>query len=240
MAIIVRPFLSILLYLILLTSCGQRNNPASVAKSNSDSVFILFHQIDSIKKLYRYSEADYKDFYNLTDRIKPFCDNFQGNDKSKLPEIYNFCAEMLRRRCYIENGKPYTIKDCNYKDDIVDCCLRAIPISRQIGDTLSLNYTNSLGLLADAYEQTGKIQESLKLRYEILAKFRKMFNENSDMTAYTYYEIGKTYELNGNLKSANDYFNKVLDLQKILDSKYLTEDIDSIKAFQKKFKSQLK
>lgn len=239
-AIIVKSYFPILSSLVLLASCGQRNNAVSIEKSNSDSVFILFHRIDSIKKLYRYSEADYKDFYNLTDRIKPFCDNLQGNDKSKLPEIYNFCAEMLRRRCYIEKGKPYTIKDCKYKDDIIDCCLRAIPISRQIGDTLSLNYTNSLGLLADAYEKTGRIQESLKLRYEILAKYQKMFNEMSDMTAYAYYEIGKTYELNENLESANSYFNKVLKLQKTLESKYLTEDIDSIKAFKKRFNKLLK
>ena len=229
-----RPYFPILTSLILLTSCGQKNNSVVVSKSNSDSVFILFHQIDSIKKLYRYSETDYKDFYNLADRIKPFCDNFQGTDKSKLPEIYNFCAEMLRRRCYLENGNDYTIIDCKYKEDLIDCCLRAIPISKELGDTLSLNYTNSLWFLADAYEQLGKLNESLTLRMEISDKYRKMYNELSDMTAFAYFKTGKTYEISGDIKTANEYFKKVLSLQKELQSKYLTEDIDSIKAFRKK------
>lgn len=235
-----RHYFLILASLILLTSCGERQKSISVVKSTSDSVFILFHQINSIKKSYHYSEADYKDFYNLADRIKPFCDNFQDTNRSILPQIYNFCAEMFRRRCYIESGKPYTIKNCKYKDELIDCCLRAIPISKQLGDTLSLNYTNSLHFLADAYEQTGRVDEALRLRYEFLEKYQKMFNEMSDMTAFAYYEVGKTYETVGNITKANDYFKKVVGLQKILESKYLTENIDSIRVFQKRYKSQLK
>jgi tetratricopeptide (TPR) repeat protein len=234
------PLVQILSTLILLVSCGQRNQSAPEIKSNNDSVFIMFQQIDSVKKFYTYSEADYQKLYNLADRIKPYCDNFQGTDKSKLPEIYNFCADMLRRRCYLENGQPYTIKGCKYKDELIDCCLKAIPISRKIGDTLSLNYTNSLHFLADAYEQTGRIDDAMKLRFKFLEKYRKMFNEMSDMTAFAYYEIGKTYETSGNIKSANVYFEKVLSLQKVIESKYLTENIDSIRAFQKRYKSQLK
>lgn len=135
---------------------------------------------------------------------------------------------------------PYTVKTCKYKDELIDCCLRAIPISKQLGDTLSLNYTNSLHFLADAYEQTGRVDEALRLRYELLEKYQKMFNEMSDMTAFAYYEVGKTYETAGNITKANDYFKKVLGLQKVLESKYLTENIDSIRAFQKRYKSQLK
>jgi len=216
-----------------MTSCGHRNKFFAESKINDDSIIVLFHQVDSIKKRYNTSEADYQKLYSLADRIKPYCDNFQGTDKSKLPEIYNFCAEMLRRRCYIENGRPYTIKNCQYKDELVDCCLRAIPISKQLGDTLSLNYTNSLGFLADAYEQTGRIDDAIKIRFEYLEKYRKMYSEMSGSTAFAYYEIGKTYQTLGNIKMANEYFKKVLSIQKKLESKFLSEIIDSIETFQK-------
>jgi tetratricopeptide (TPR) repeat protein len=185
-------------------------------------------------------ETEYTILYDLADRIKPFCDNFQGPDKSKLPEIYNFCAEMLRRRCYIENGRPYTAKGCKYKDDLIDCCLKAIPISRQVGDTLSSTYTNSLYFLADAYEQTERIEEAMKLRFQLLEINKKKYPEISDPMAFAYYDIGKTYETSGKIKIANEYFKKVLSLQKIMGSKFLTESIDSIKAFQKRYKTQLK
>jgi len=59
------------------------------------------------------------------------------------------------------------------------------------------------------------------------------------MTAFAYFKTGKTYEISGDLKTANEYFKKVLSLQKELRSKYLAEDIDSIKAFTKKYKQQL-
>lgn len=235
-----RPYFQIVSILILLASCGQGNQTVSPNKSNDDSVFILSKQIDAIKHSPVLRETEYTMLYDLADRIKPYCDNFQGTDKSKLPEIYNFCAEMLRRRCYIKNGRPYTIKDCKYKEALIDCCLKAIPISKKTGDTLSLNYTNSLSFLADAYEQTGRVNDAMKLRFEILEKYQKMYNEMSDMTAVAYYDIGKNYETVGNIKSANEYFKKVLSLQKIMQSKFLTESIDSIRAFQKRYKTQLK
>ena len=226
--------------LIFLTYCGERNQTSPVVKSNDDSVFVLSQEIENIKKSPVLRETEYSLLYDLADRIKPYCDNFKGIDKSILPKIYNFCAEMFRRRCYLENGRPYTINGCKYKDDLIDCCLKAIPISKKTGDTLSLNYTNSLSFLAEAYEQTGRINDAKKLRFEILEKYQKMFYEKSDMTAYAYYDIGKTYELSGDIHNANQYFNKVLRLQEILESKFLTIIIDSIKAFQKRNSSQLK
>lgn len=233
-------FLQVLSTLILLASCGQNNQSALLIKSNDDSVFALYKEIDSIKHSLMLRETEYTMLYNLADRIKPYCDNFQGNDKSKLPEIYNFCAEMLRRRCYIENGRPYTIKDCKYKEALIDCCLKAIPISKTTGDTLSLNYTNSLSFLADAYEQTGRINDAMKLRFEILEKYQKMYGEMSDPIAFAYYDIGKVYETAGSIKNANEYFKKVLSLQKVLESKFLAESIDSIKVFQKRYTTKLK
>jgi tetratricopeptide (TPR) repeat protein len=235
-----RLYFQILSILILLTSCGQRNQSASPIKSNDDSVFVLSKEIDNIENSLVLRETEYTMLYDLADRIKPYCDNFQGADKSKLPEIYNFCAEMLRRRCYIENGRPYSIKDCKYKDDLIDCCLKAIPICKQTTDTLSSNYTCSLHFLADAYEQTGKIEEAMKLRFQLLEINKKMYTEMSDPVAFTCYDIGKTYETGNDIKSANEYFKKVLSLQKVMNSKFLTEHIDSIKAFQKRYKTQLK
>lgn len=220
--------------LFLFASCEQHNQSNVSLILNDDSVFILSKKIDSLKYNYNYDLM-----YSLADRIKPYCDNFQGSDKSKLPEIYNFCAEMFRRRCYLENGMPYTIKNCKYSDDLIDCCLRAIPICKQTGDTLTWNYTNSLSFLAEAYEQQGKIEESLKLRFEILAKSRQRFTELSDMTAFAYYDIGKSYKLSDDIAKANEYFKKVLRLQKELESKFLIQSIDSIKAFQKKYKLQI-
>jgi tetratricopeptide (TPR) repeat protein len=236
MKIMARALFQLFCTLLLLASCGQRNQSAPESKHNDDSVFVLFRQIDSIEKRYNYSTADYQNLNNLADRIKPYCDKFRGKDKSKLPEIYNFCASMLSRRCYLENGQPYPLKNCRFTNELIDCCLKAIPISRQMGDTLTLNYTNSLHFLADAYEQTGSIDEAMKLRFESLEKYREMFTEMSDMTAFAYYEIGRTYEITGNIKKADEYFKKVLRLQKVLDSKYLIDVIDSIRVFQKKYK----
>jgi len=235
-----RPYFQILSILILLVSCRQSNHSPSPIKSNDDSVFVLSKEIDAIKQSYVLRETDYTLLYDLADRIKPYCDNFQSADKSKLPEIYNFCAEMLRRRCYVEKGRPYTVKDCKYKDDLIDCCLKAISISKKIADTLSSNYSSSLFFLADAYEQIGKFEEALKLRFELLEINKKMYTEMSEATAFAYYDIGKTYKTSGDIKNANDYFKKVLSLQKVMKSKFLTEFMDSIKAFQKRYKTQLK
>ena len=198
--------------LFLFASCDQNNRSNVQVKSNDDSFFVLSKKIDSLKK---YND-NYDLMYSLADRIKPYCDNFKGSDKSRLPEIYNFCGEMFRRRCYLENEMPYTIKNCKYIDDLIDCCLRAIPICKQTGDTLTWNYTNSLSFLAEAYEQQAKFEESLKLRFEILAKSIQRFNELSDMTAFAYYDIGKSYKLSGDIAKANEYFKKVLKLQKRL------------------------
>ena len=123
---------------------------------------------------------------------------------------------------------------------MIDCCLKAIPISKKTGDTLSLNYTNSLDFLADVYKHTGRANGALKLRFEILEKYQKMYNEMSDMTAFAYYDIGETYETIGNIQTANDYFKKILSLQKIIESKFLAESINIIKTFQKRHKTQLK
>ena len=128
---------------------------------------------------------------------------------------------MLARRC-----------SNKYKGELIDCCLKAIPISKKTGDTLCLNYTNSLSFLAEAYEQTERVNDALKLRFEILEKYQKMYNEISDMTVFAYYDIGKIYETTDSMQTANDYFKKVLSLQKVVQSKFLTESIDSIKAFQ--------
>ena len=235
-----RHFLKIFLPLFLLASCGQNNQLSIPIKSNDDSVFVLSKEIEAIKHSYTLRERDYALLYDLAERIKPYCDNFQGPDKSKLPEIYNFCAEMFRRRCYLENGRSCPIKQCKYRDDLIDCCLRAIPLSKETGDTLSLNYTNSLEFLAAAYEQLGKIDDAMKLRFEILAKYQKMYADWSDMPAFALYDIGKTYELAGDIKTANEYFNKVLSIQKRVESKFFTETIDSIRAFKRKNKLQLK
>ena len=105
-----RPYFQILSLLILIASCGQSNQSTPTLKSNEDSFFILSKEIDAINHSYVIRETEYTLLFDLADRIKPYCDNFQGADKSKLPEIYNFCAEMLRRRCYIENGRPTQLR----------------------------------------------------------------------------------------------------------------------------------
>jgi tetratricopeptide (TPR) repeat protein len=224
---------------LVLVSCRQATQSISI-KSNDDSVLVLGKQIDSIRHTYQVGEKEYAVLYSLADRIKPYCDNFQGSDKSKLPERYNFCAEMYRRRCYVNNRQPYTIKGCQYADKLIECCLKSIPISKSLNDTLSLNYTNSLGFLADAYIQLGKIDEALKLQLDILSKYEKMYPGMSDMPMFANYDIGKTYELKGQLKTANEYFKKVLNFQKEFQSKYLIETVDSIKLFQMRTKDLLK
>ena len=154
------PYLQIFSFLFLLSSCGQNKQPSLPIKSNDDSVLVLSKEIEALKGSPILRETEYALLYDLADRIKPYCDNFQNSDKSKLPAIYNFCAEMFRRRCYLENGRPYTIKGCEYSDDLIDCCLRAIPISKKTGDTLSLNYTNSLGFLPNcSYASARKTNE---------------------------------------------------------------------------------
>ncbi len=239
-AIIMNFRFQILLILVCLASCKQ-GTQSSTINLNDDSLFVLAKQIDSIKHTDQVFEKEYTILYGLADRVKPYCDNFQGSDKSKLPEIYNFCAEMYRRRCYVNNGQQSTIKGCQYTDRLIDCCLKAIPISKSLQDTLSLNYTNSLCFLAEAYEQLGKIEEALKLRLEILSKYQKMYPEEmSDMPMYAIYDVGKVYELKGEFKNANEYFKKVLRFQKAFDSKFLTETVDSIKQFQLHYKDLLK
>ena len=226
--------------LILLFACGRAHQTRVPLRSNDDSVFLLAKQIDSIQHTYHVGEIEYMMLYDLADRVKPYCDNYKGSDKSKLPRIYNFCAEMFRRRSYLNNGRPFTIKDCQYSDDLIDCCIRAISISKSVGDTLSLNYTNSLSFLGDAYAQLGKIDESLKLRLEILFKYQKMYPGKSDMPMFANYDVGKTYQLKGDINRANEYFNRVLSYQRQAQSKFLIETIDSIKAFQKSHRGHLK
>jgi len=218
--------------LILLFSCSEAEQSKAPLKSHDDSVFLLTKQIDSIKHTYQVGEREYGILYDLADRIKPHCDNFQGSDKSKLPKIYNFCAEMFRRRCYLDNGRPFTIKECQYRKILIDCCLKAIPISKSLGDTLSLTYTNSLGFLADAYSQLDNIEESLKLRLEILSKYEQMYPGMSDMPMFANYDVGKTYELKGEIGKANEYFRKVLAYQIKARSKFMTETVAK-KAYHK-------
>jgi len=229
----------ILSILVCLASCRQ-GTQSSTIKSNDDSLFVLAKQIDSIIHTDQVGEKEYTILYGLADRVKPYCDNFRGSDKSKLPEIYNFCAEMHRRRCYVNNGQPFTIKECQYADTLIECCLKAIPISKSLHDTLSLTYTNSLGFLAGAYEQLGKIEEALKLRLEILSKYQKMYPEMSDMPMFANYDVGKVYELKGDFRNANEYFKKVLRFQKVFYSKFLTNTVDSIKQFQLRHKDLVK
>lgn len=225
--------------LLLFVSCREAKRPAVSILSNDDVFFALMKKIDSLNHLPVVMEADYSRLYVLTDSIKPVCDRFRGADRSHLPGMYNTTAYMLWRRCVVVNGLPGN-NNCFNNDTIIDCCLRAIPISRSMGDTLSLNYTNSLHLLAGAYEATGEIDEALNILLEFLDKYRKMFSEMSAMTAGAYFEVGSFYERRRNVKKASEYYKKVLRLQKLMESRLLYRELDSIRAFQNKYRMQLK
>ena len=81
-----KPYLRIA-NLALLFSCGEADRSKAPLKSNDDSMFILSKDIDLIKHTYQLGEREYVIQYELADRIKPCFGNFQGSDKSRLPEI---------------------------------------------------------------------------------------------------------------------------------------------------------
>jgi tetratricopeptide (TPR) repeat protein len=230
---------SILIITIQISSCIHGNTAGTILQTNDDSVVLLKKRIDEIKHDPFMYEYDYDNLYDLADRIKPYCDNFKGADKSALPEIYIFCAAMASRKCYRENFKNDTAIKCNSQPYIIDCSVKARDIAKTCGDTTSINYTNALQFLAVAYEELRQFNKALQLRFEVLAIRQKTSEGWDDRPAFACYEIGRTYLLSGDIKNADTYFKKVIAIQKTIQSKYLSMDMDSIKAFQKRYKSIL-